>query len=96
MKIEWTSTLTWHMHQRQKKRGEEKWKPLRPAAKDWEEAKEEFENVREQMRRERSPVCKNCKRSGDEKDSCWLLHPEIAPYWWEWRRAESSMGRERE
>ena len=82
-----------------KERRGEKWKPLRPAAKDWEEAKEEFEKVEkfisEQKRteRQRSPVCKNCKRSGHEKDSCWLLHPEIASYWWEWRRAESSMER---
>ena len=95
-KMDFNAKLAYATASREEKR-EERYKPLGPASREWEEAKKEFEKVERFRReektkeRERSPTCKNCKRSGHEKDVCWLLHPEIAPYWWEWRRAESSM-----
>ena len=95
-RMDFNAKLAYATASKEEKR-EERSKPLGPASREWEEDRKEFlaveKYIREERRKEKedSPICKNCKRRGHKKDCCWLLHPEEAPYWWQWRRAESSM-----
>ena len=43
-RMDFNAKLAYASASKEERRGE-KWKPLRPAAKDWEEVKEEFEKV---------------------------------------------------